>query len=469
MVFGLSTKRMAVLLIGIGLQVPLLAAPELLENIDFSRKTPKGYPLYWNCINGTRGKVSPDGMTIHNPKGKAAVMTQVFRPRPGKRILFSIEVKPEASCKVQAYLECALDNNGKRCFNSGGSWKKAEAGKWITLRGELSTLPKEYAKCYLAVWNNNGTPMLVRSPHAEYEADFLIRNPDFSKKTGKNANYWEYRGKMPQSLEYNGSAVRFSKGILVQKYLNLVPERSYRCSFLMRGEKGAEGCCYVEWSKPKTENSKAQGQTFDTGWQKVTSEWKKYSFTIKLSPAVNFSYIVLGSRNQVPVEFKDLKIEELKPVQELGGIWQLRDHSYTDQGLDLQGMKLPAQLRNIPVIPGRKYELSYQAQVLKSQAQSNDGGFFRLRSSISPDGITGKNGNADILHGQGSNVQNRSHVFSVPANLKINKVTFSIRGRNPGVVRLSHFALKEIPVKASDFWSVKLLRPFYRDAFFPGG
>ena len=461
----ITVKRITSLLLCIG---SLMGAAELFENTDFSRKDPKGRPLYWICLNGTKGTVSAEGMTIRNPSGKGAVMTQAFRPRPGKRVLFSVEVKSGEACKVRAYLECEYTVNGKKTTtSSGAAWRQAEAGKWLTLSGEL-TLPGNYSKCYLAVWNNSGTLLLVRGPHAEIGPDILIRNADFSRKTGQKAAYWTYRGKMPQSVEYKGSAVRLADGFLIQTNLKLIPERRYLCSFMMRGGENAEGRCYVEWVRPKTETGKIQGQTFSTGWRKTSREWEKHSFTVRLSPAMNSCYIVLGARNQVPVEFKDLKIEEVKPVSELGGIWDLRRHRYTADGLELRGMDPPAQLRDIPVTPGRKYELSYQAQVLKSQTLSEDGGFFRLRSTVSPDGISGRNGNADILHGQGNNIQNRSHVFSVPADSKIGKVTFAVRGGNPGVVRLSRFSLKEIPVRASDFWNVKLLRPFYRDAFFAG-
>ena len=466
---GFHIKRTVAFLLLSGILAPLLAESELLENTDFSKRKSNGRPLHWSCINGTESSVSGEGMTIRHPEGKRAVMIQTFRPQPGKRILFSVEVKPETTCKVRAYLECEFPGQGKKGgFHSGSAWKEAKAGEWITLQGELAPLPDDYTKCYLAVWNDNGTPMLVRKPHAEIGADILIRNADFSKMNDKNAAHWTYYGKKPESLEYEGNAVRFSEGILLQKNLNLTPERSYRCSFMMRGGEGAMGRCYVEWSRPKTENGKAQGQTFSSGWQKATPEWTKYSFTIILSPSVNFSYIVLGSKNQVPVEFKDLKIEEIKPVSDLGGIWDLRQHGYSEHGLELQGMKPAAQLRNIPVTPGKKYELSYQAQVLKSQQLSDDGGFFRLRSTVFPDGIIGKYGNADILHGQGSAIQNRAHVFTVPADSKISHVDFAIRGGNPGEVRLSHFAMKEIPIEASDSWSVKLLHPFYRDAFFCG-
>ena len=332
MTFRFNVNKITAFLFSAGALIQLFGAVELLENTDFSKRNPKGSPLNWNCINGTKGSPSQGWMTIQHPKGKGAVMFQVFRPRPGKRIFFSVEVNPAADCKVRAYLECAFLVQEKRnWFNSGSAWKNAAAGNWLTLSGELPPLPRDYTTCYLAVWNNNGTPMQIRNPHAEI------------------------------SLK-----------------------------------------------------------------------------------------------------------EEFKVPSDLGGKWELRQHRYTPQGLELTGMKPAALLRNIPVTPGKKYELSYQTQVLKSQQLSDDGGFFRLRSTISPDGITGRNGNSDILHGQGSNVQNRVHVFSIPADSKIGKVAFAIRGGNPGVVRLSHFALKEVPVKASDFWSVKLLRPFYRDAFFAG-
>lgn len=73
----ITVKRTTSLLLCIG---SLMGAAELFENTDFSRKDPKGRPLYWTCLNGTKGTVSAEGMTIRNPSGKGAVMTQAFRP-----------------------------------------------------------------------------------------------------------------------------------------------------------------------------------------------------------------------------------------------------------------------------------------------------------------------------------------------------------------------------------------------------
>lgn len=446
-----------------------VCAGELLENTDFSGQSDSG-ASFWTGINDTRTSISGQTLSIERSGGKALVI-QKFRPRPGKPILFTVEVKCRVPDKVRAYIECEfMDNVKVNVKSSGASWQEAKAGEWITLAGIMSPLPSNYSKCCLAVWNESGETMEIRNPHAEImENAPLIFNGDFRIRNGKNALCWNYEGKEEETLSCEPGIVRFSNGYLIQRNLPLTAGTEYKCTFSMRGGEGAEGRCYVEWIRHKSGEKKAEAQNFGSGWQKAADVWKTCSFRIALSQEADLPYIVLGAKNETPVEFKDVRIEKINPTCDLGGQWRIYPpHEYTDAGLVLVGKKGAVSLRGIPVMPGKKYKLSFNAEVLEDKVLSEDGGFFRIRTTVTPEGIIGSQYIADILHGKENEVQERAHVFYIPADSGIEKIHFSVLVRNPGRVRLSRFALNEITAKASDFWNVKILRPFYRDSFFPG-
>ena len=437
---------------------------EMLENTDFSKTASGGGISSWNLLNGTRGFTENGTLTIDNKGG--ALVTQNFMPRPGKRIVFSVELKNENAGRVRAYVELISELAGKALYHSTGlAWRNVEAGTWVTLENEIR-IPANVKVCYFAIMNEKGGKLVIRNPKVELAPDIIMRNADFSVKTRKGAAYWLYRGKAPKTVAYSANAVSFADGFLTQENLGLKQGRNYKVSFLVRGSTGGLFRSYVEWNRQNEKGKISWGGgsgIFD--FKPAAAEWKKQEYTFTFPADGVFPYIVLGVKDTHAIEFKQIELKEMEIYRELGGVWNIHRHEKVKDGILLKGKLPAARLQDIPVIPGKKYAISYDAVVTDNHLTGMSP-FFRIRTRIFPAGVIGAFNFTDIL--LKNPAQKRSHVFTVPAESGIRRITFAVSGGSDGVVQLSHFQITEVEIENSDFWDITLTRPFYRDAFFYG-
>ena len=439
---------------------------ELLENRNFSKTAADGRLLSWNLLNGTRANAEQGILTIRNT-GRGAVATQYFRPPPGKRILFSAELKNESCDRIRAYVEFIREKSGKKLYSSAGTqWHEAQAGKWYTLKNEI-TLPPEYQLCYLAVMNEKGDNLSIRNPKAEITKTPLIRNADFSMRTQNGSvSAWVYRGKAPESLAYSGGTAKLASGFIIQSGLPLKAGQRYTLSYSVRGETGGEFRSYVEWNK-KDQNGKAVygSCTGNVAFQSVPGTWKRQEYTFKFPLNGITPYIVFGSKNTHFVEFKDIVMKEAEVIRDMGGVWNLHGHKKVTDGILITGKQPAAVLRGIPVVPGKRYAIYYDV-ALAEDPPAESSAFFQIRTHVTPTGLIGANAFTDALLSR--MVQKCSHVFTVPPESDIHHVSFSIRGTTPGVMKFNNFRITEVEIKQSDSWNLTLTKPFYRDSFYHG-
>ncbi len=442
------------------------AADNILVNSDFKQQK-NGRFDKWLPLNGTTYAKDDTGMVLKNAKGPV-VMIQHIRPQGGKIVTLSVELMSPEDTQVRSYIEHSFTSkDGKPGGRSSGAvWHDAPAGKWVKITGDI-LIEKEYKHCYFVVGSKSGKPMYVRNPEVQVLQDTILRNTDFKIKYKGKVTNWHARGKNPKNIVFgDNGTVRIADAFIIQTDLPFTGGKTYEVSFEVRGEPGASYRGYSEWWH--NTGGKRQCSTRSTGWEPAPADWTTVKFQVAIPVELLSAYVVFGAKDAKYVEIRNPQIKLVKQHEDLGGVWNAGNNKFTDNGLVITGRKGHSILKNIPIQPGKKYAITYDAKILS--LKNPDGSpFFRVRSSIVPGtGIAGGTSFNDVLHAGGNLAQKRSHVFTIPADWKHKMIHFYISGHSDGEILVNNFALEEVVVKDSDSWSYNLTKPFCRDSFYPG-
>ena len=312
-----------VFLLSLLLTVTLAAQGQLIKNGDFTEKTTVGLPKFWRVVT----KDVQNVQVYDSGSGNAVKMTPQSKERmfliqypvqkliPGTRYKVTYEVKSANKTLHRVYVDYRDEFGKLRC--SDGSWNYTP-DQW-SKQSFTFLYPMKATGGYLVLNPDSNAGAVVEFRNVRFEAaadNNVLKNPEFTLRSPKGeVKAWHVLNK-GASIKLEDDALRITSSgkktaNVAQWDIPVVPGQSYKISAEVRAKDNGSFRIYMEWRMPDPANPKGKGRLSSTGgwWRKVTSDWRKDSFTVNYPANGKSAYLILSGSGSDYVEFRNVKVE----------------------------------------------------------------------------------------------------------------------------------------------------------------
>ncbi len=450
----------------------LAHAENLIQNADFKEASPIGLPVHWELRPFQKELVSvgKDGIVLSAKNENVILIQSGLQFVPNQQYEVRYRVKSPLGSNYQAYIEWTFKQDGVLRYKHSNASPLKASENWEIKRFPVE-IPEGTNHPYMVFSIKKGQVLEISEVEIS-TFDGILRNGNFAKVTEKGQlEDWQLKENTPNALQVKDNTAELRPGInqstlLVQRDINMIPGKSYKVTYEVKGSESAQYRVYTEWVENGGLRS-ANIQFFTT-----PDNWRQDGFTFDYPASGKGIYIALqAQKGKGTVAFKNISVQETVPekIHSLGGKWEGLNGAKISSEQNRVTVRVPegistkskAVLKGVPLKGNERYSLQFKTWARGGKDKSK--AFYPFR-------VSGLFGNSVDCSGTWDDTweapQNKSFTFSTPKTDKAVKMDFIFESRSSGDVFFSDFKLEKVPAPTIPELSLILDSPFFRNSLY---